>query len=280
MRLTLTLTPSVTNTNRFTIGSFWAWVVYFLRAKCSRCTHFFNKQPKFWPAEPQIFENQSNFVSNCRASNRKFLATWAFCILPYFCLFQPKIAKNKFFPPCVSRDFWIGNAFDRSLIFFTALFIILSCSKAVPTLWHQTLCVVFECVSQCILSTVFSWGVNRSLLEFHIHDIQRDFNGRMSNDSSTFNKRIVKVTNHRTAREAGQFIRVLFLDQVESWNIVGIKLYVSFWTWGNVPNRHRTDIHRNSCAHWVCVCVFGLGASVINFQFQFVSRSEFCFTVF
>ena len=83
-------------------------------------------------------------------------------------------------------------------------------------------------MSQCILSTVFSWGVNRSLLEFHIHDIQGDFNGRMSNDSSTFNKRIVKVTNHRTAREAGQFIRVLFLDQVERWNIVGIKLYVSF----------------------------------------------------
>ena len=60
---------------------------------------FFYKQAKFWPAEPQIFENQSNLVSNCRASNRKFLATWAsnplFCpIFVYFSLKSPKNVSN------------------------------------------------------------------------------------------------------------------------------------------------------------------------------------------
>ena len=64
-----------------------------------RYTFFFYKQPKFWPAEPQIFENQSNLVSNCRASNRKFLATWAsnplFCpIFVYFSLISPKNVSN------------------------------------------------------------------------------------------------------------------------------------------------------------------------------------------
>ena len=40
------------------------------------CTHFFYKQLHFRPPEPQIFENRSNLASNCRASNRKFLATF------------------------------------------------------------------------------------------------------------------------------------------------------------------------------------------------------------
>ena len=39
---------------------------------------FFYKQLHFRPAEPQIFENRSNFVSNSRASNRKFLVI--FCL--------------------------------------------------------------------------------------------------------------------------------------------------------------------------------------------------------
>ena len=39
-------------------------------------THFFYKQLHFRPPEPQIFENRSNLASNCRASNRKFLATF------------------------------------------------------------------------------------------------------------------------------------------------------------------------------------------------------------
>ena len=39
------------------------------------CT-FFYKQLHIRPLEPQIFENRSNLASNCRASNRKFLATF------------------------------------------------------------------------------------------------------------------------------------------------------------------------------------------------------------
>ena len=39
-------------------------------------THFFYKQLHFRAPEPQIFENRSNLASNCRASNRKFLATF------------------------------------------------------------------------------------------------------------------------------------------------------------------------------------------------------------
>ena len=38
--------------------------------------HIFYKQLHFRPPEPKIFENRSNLASNCRASNRKFLATF------------------------------------------------------------------------------------------------------------------------------------------------------------------------------------------------------------
>ena len=39
-------------------------------------THSFYKQLHFRPSETQIFENRSKLASNCRASNRKFLATF------------------------------------------------------------------------------------------------------------------------------------------------------------------------------------------------------------
>ena len=35
---------------------------------------FVYKQLRFRPPEPQIFDNRSNLASNCRTSNRKFLA--------------------------------------------------------------------------------------------------------------------------------------------------------------------------------------------------------------
>ena len=41
----------------------------------------FYKQRHCRPPEPQIFENRSNLASNCRASNRKFLATLSFQIV-------------------------------------------------------------------------------------------------------------------------------------------------------------------------------------------------------
>ena len=53
---------------------------------------FLYKQPKFWPAEPQIFENQSNLelpsLKTEIISNLSLRAS----ILSNFCLFQPIIA--------------------------------------------------------------------------------------------------------------------------------------------------------------------------------------------
>ena len=42
----------------------------------SAATQFFYKRLHLRPPEPRIFENRSNLVSNCRASNRKFLTTF------------------------------------------------------------------------------------------------------------------------------------------------------------------------------------------------------------
>ena len=66
--------------------------------------NFLNKQLHFRP--PQIFKNRSNLASNCRASNRKLLATIELSIRNYFSnfrqffqfllvfhTFEPKIVK-------------------------------------------------------------------------------------------------------------------------------------------------------------------------------------------